>query len=73
MNTILAKAGSSLKHFAADEEGSQVVEYALIIALVSIGLALALSGTVGGAGLRSAFVTLVGRVTSCFTAAASTC
>ena len=71
MNTILAKAGSSLKHFAADEEGSQVVEYALIIALVSIGLALALGNS--STGLKPAFTALIARVTACFTPLATGC
>jgi pilus assembly protein Flp/PilA len=53
-----------------DEEGAQVVEYALIIAVVSIGLAVALGGNTGS--LKSSFATLVTRVTTCFTAG-STC
>lgn len=50
--------------FASDEEGAQVVEYALIIAVVSIALVLALGGlfTAGGP-----FVTFIGRVTTCLT------
>ena len=56
--------------FAEDEEGAQVVEYALIIAVVSIGLVVALGDATSG--LRSSFTTLVGRITTCFTAG-STC
>jgi pilus assembly protein Flp/PilA len=62
-NTVVA--------FAQEEEGAQVVEYALVIALVSIGLALALKTAFGGTG--SAFDTLVTRVKSCFAANATTC
>jgi pilus assembly protein Flp/PilA len=60
----------SVSAFMQDEEGSQVVEYALIIAVVSIGLAVALGGDAGS--LKSSFATLVTRVTTCFTAG-STC
>ena len=52
--------------FAKDEEGSQVVEYALIIAVVSIGLVLALSNTTSGIG--TSFSNLVDRLKNCFTA-----
>ncbi len=51
--------------FTKDENGSQVVEYALIIAVVSIGLVVALGVT--GGGISASFTTLVTRVTSCFT------
>ena len=52
--------------FAKDEEGAQVVEYALIIAVVSIALVLALKGlTANGGG----FATFITRVTSCLTTA----
>lgn len=61
----------SIRAFAVEEEGSEVVEYALIIALVSIVLALALGNATTGLG--SAFATLVTRVTNCFTAGATTC
>jgi pilus assembly protein Flp/PilA len=58
--------------FAREEDGAQVVEYALVIALVSIGLAVALS-TAFGSGASSAFTSLVTRVKSCFTSATGTC
>jgi Flp pilus assembly pilin Flp len=48
------------------------VEYALVIALVSIGLAVALS-TAFGSGASSAFASLVTRVKSCFTSTTGTC
>ena len=56
--------------FSRDEQGAQVVEYALIIAVVSIGLVVALGDAT--TGLRSSFTSLVGRITDCFTAG-STC
>lgn len=61
MNQLL----QTVRAFAVEEEGSQVVEYALIISLVSIVLALAL----GQAGLGDAFADLAERVTTCFGAA----
>jgi pilus assembly protein Flp/PilA len=58
--------------FYREESGAQVVEYALVIALVSIGLAVALT-TAMGSGAGSAFDTLVTRVKSCFAANATSC
>jgi len=55
----------SIRAFAVEEEGSEVVEYALIIALVSIVLALALGNATNGLG--NAFGALVTRVRTCFT------
>ena len=66
MNAIATR----LIFFLKDEEGAQVVEYALIIAVVSIGLVVALGDAT--IGLRSSFSTLVSRITTCFTAG-STC
>jgi pilus assembly protein Flp/PilA len=54
MNKLL----SSIRSFAIEDDGAQVIEYALIIALVSIVLALALS-TIGGTNM-STFITKVG-------------
>lgn len=48
--------------FIKDEEGAQVVEYALIIAVVSIGLVLALAGPTS---LSDKFATFVTRVGNC--------
>ena len=67
MNQLIQSLGNAAATFAADEEGAQVVEYALIIALVSIALAVALAGD-ANTGLRGAFTTLVARVAGCFTA-----
>lgn len=61
---------NAVKSFIREEEGSEVVEYALIIAVVSIGLVVALSNT--SSGIASSFSTLIGRLTTCFTAG-STC
>ncbi len=37
----------SIRSFAIEEDGAQVVEYALIIAVVSLGLILLLMGATG--------------------------
>ena len=51
-----------LRRLAQDDEGAQVVEYALIIAVVSIALVLALQGLAGGK-----FADFITRVTNCLT------
>lgn len=70
MNKIINTVSGSIGSFYQDEEGAQVVEYALIIAVVSIGLVVALG--VSATGLKSSFTALVTRLTTCFTAG-STC
>ena len=52
--------------FGRDEEGAQIVEYALIIAVVSIALVIALRAIAAGGGPFSTFIT---RVTTCLTTA----
>jgi pilus assembly protein Flp/PilA len=54
MNQLLA----SIRSFAAEEDGAQIVEYALIIAVVSIALVIALSAITGTN--MSGFITRVG-------------
>jgi pilus assembly protein Flp/PilA len=52
----------SIRSFLRDEDGSQVIEYALIIAVVSIALVVALRAlTVAGGG----FAGFVTRVQTC--------
>ncbi|MDR0216305.1 MAG: Flp family type IVb pilin [Comamonas sp.] len=51
-----------LHRFAQDDEGAQVIEYALIIAVVSIALVLALQGVAGGK-----FADFITRVSTCLT------
>jgi pilus assembly protein Flp/PilA len=50
---------SSIRTFAIEEDGAQVVEYALIIAVVSIALVLLLSTLLGTNGAFNTFVTRV--------------
>lgn len=64
MNKFLATMKSGAANFARDEEGAQIVEYALIIAVVSIALVIALSA-VGGTNMQ----TFIDRVTDCLTTA----
>ena len=63
MNKFLNTVNNSIRSFAKDEEGAQVVEYALIIAVVSIGLVLALTGP--EPSLTTGFTDFIGRVTTC--------
>ena len=68
MSNIAQQFGNSLLSFARDEEGAQVVEYALIIAVVSIALVVALKALTASGGGFSSFIT---RVSNCLTT--STC
>ena len=66
MNTILQTASRSIRAFARDEEGAQVIEYALIIAVVSIILVVALRDLTG-----TNFSGFITRVALCLTTSAS--
>jgi pilus assembly protein Flp/PilA len=44
MNKFFKKSKTLIFSFAQDEEGAQVVEYALIISVVSIAFVIALQG-----------------------------
>jgi pilus assembly protein Flp/PilA len=66
MNNAIKAMKDGAVNFVRDEEGAQIVEYALIIAVVSIGLVIALSAIAGGTGPFSTFIT---RVTTCLTTA----
>lgn len=57
--------GLKIGAFIREENGAQVVEYALIIAVISIGLALGLSSATSN-GLQGSFATLATRVVACF-------
>lgn len=63
MNKILESFQRSTMTFIHDEEGAQVVEYALIIALVSIGLAVALQAL--SSGTSNPIQALITRITNC--------
>ena len=53
---------ASIRSFAIEEDGAQVIEYALIIAVVSIALVIALRGITNGN-----FSTFIARVNTCLT------
>ena len=54
---------NTLRSFIRDEEGAQVIEYALIIAVISIILVLGLQSLNGGFGA------FINRVKTCLTTA----
>jgi len=54
---------SEIKRFLKDDHGAQVVEYALIIAVISIALVLALQPLF----TTGTFTTFIQRVTDCLT------
>ena len=64
MNKLITAIKHGAVNFARDEEGAQVVEYALIIAVVSIALVVALKALTGTTGGFSVFIT---HVTNCLT------
>jgi pilus assembly protein Flp/PilA len=66
MNAILHTAGRSIRSFVRDDEGAQVVEYALIIAVVSIILVVALRNLTG-----TSFDGWIARVATCLTTSLS--
>ncbi len=59
----MTKFQSQVASFMNNEEGAQVVEYALIIAVVSIALVIALQGLTSG----GYFTTFIKRVSDCLT------
>lgn len=71
MNKLLNKINSAIGSFVKEEDGAQVVEYALIIAVVSIGLVLALNSN--GGGLSAKFATFITRVGNCLALTTGTC
>lgn len=66
MNKFISTTNKTISSFAKDEEGAQVVEYALIIAVVSIVLVVALRDLTG-----TSFSGFITRVATCLTTAAS--
>ena len=63
MNKLLKAANKSLRTFAREDDGAQVVEYALIIAVVSIALVLGLKVLASG----NTFTNFIARVNTCLT------
>lgn len=67
MNKLFKEIKNCTHSFGNDDDGAQVVEYALIIAVVSIALVIALQSLGGGS-----FATFIGRVGTCLTTAVCT-
>ena len=68
MFNFLNTVNNSVRSFAKDEEGAQIIEYALIIAVISIALIVALSALTASGGGFSTFIT---KVTTCLSTPAS--
>ncbi|NMM79516.1 pilus assembly protein PilA [Acidovorax sp. SRB_14] len=66
MNTFLTQVNNSIRSFAKDEEGAQIIEYALIIAVVSIALIVAMAALAG-----TDFSKWIDRVGVCLTGSAA--
>jgi pilus assembly protein Flp/PilA len=62
MSNILQSIGQFTRGFLRDEEGAQIVEYALIIAVVSIALIVALQALT-----TTSFATFITHVSNCLT------
>jgi pilus assembly protein Flp/PilA len=62
MNKFIKAFDQSVRSFMQEEDGSQVIEYALIIAVVSIALVVALNGLTG-----TNFQGFIDRVGTCLT------
>jgi pilus assembly protein Flp/PilA len=61
----LHRGSAMFSEFFVEEDGAQVVEYALIVAVLSIALVLAMDAlTIGGS-----FASFIGRVATCLTTA----
>ncbi|MEN2429863.1 Flp family type IVb pilin [Comamonas sp. F1-6] len=58
MNSIAQQFGHSLQAFVQDEEGAQIIEYALVVAVVSIGLIVLMKSSISNT-LFSAWLTKV--------------
>lgn len=63
MKNVLAPMFQRLRGLATEEDGAQIIEYALIIAVVSLTLILAMNVTDLGFG------TWIGRISDCLNTA----
>ena len=60
MSDLFDVLARCVRSFFRQEDGSQVITYALIIAVVALGLVVALNALTG-----SSFTNLIGRVNNC--------
>jgi pilus assembly protein Flp/PilA len=56
MNTLLLNAYSSLKSLVARQEGQDLVEYALVVALIAFGAVTAMQGL--SSEINTAFIAI---------------
>lgn len=61
MNNIAQQFGNSLQSFVQEEEGAQVIEYALVVAVISIALVILMKSSISS----TLFSTWLARVTAC--------
>ena len=66
MNNFLNTINNSISSFVKDEEGAQVIEYALILAVVSLVVIVALASISG-----EPITTMVAKIVACFGGAAA--
>lgn len=66
MEKLFNRINTAVRSFAREEEGAQVIEYALIIAVVSIALVIGLQNLDGN------FAAFITRVSNCLTTATCT-
>ena len=67
MKNLINQLCRNIRFLVTDETGAQVVEYALIIAVIAIALVLALLSISGGS-----LATFIVRVTTCLTSVGCT-
>ncbi|MDH1473357.1 Flp family type IVb pilin [Comamonas thiooxydans] len=63
MNSIAQQFGHSLQSFVQDEEGAQIIEYALVVAVVSIGLIVLMKSSIS----NTLFTDWLTKVKACLT------
>jgi pilus assembly protein Flp/PilA len=64
MNQLMQNITAAVRAFAKEEDGAQVIEYALIIAVVSLTLVVALKGLTSDTGGFTSFIT---KISDCLT------
>jgi pilus assembly protein Flp/PilA len=69
MKKLINAVKNGVVNFSRDEEGAQIVEYSLIIAVVSIGLILLMQN----GSLFTGFTKWMDRVKDCLSGAAGAC
>lgn len=67
MTKFAQQFGNSLQSFTSDEEGAQVIEYALVVAVVSIGLILLMKSSIS----TTLFTDWLTKVKACLTNSAT--